>query len=333
MKKKINIKEKLRKFREWQQQPCQLPPKSEEEHNCACCQTTYQGNYCPKCGQSAHIKRYSFKNTLLNFMDVWGIGSDGKLRTIRDLILRPGYMIRDYLNGIQAAYFQPFKMFFVLAALSILVTHGVNIKGKNFADDNKTNQTEIAQQNIDNNVDESTAQTTNELTKPTTDKTNNSKQIEIDFSPDSESNFSDHQKQFVHDFTNKTFDKIFKFEERFPNILALLMLMYISVCLYLFFRHCPKIPDLRYSELFIALVFMTNMYSLYSIVLNFFCLTKLASSSIFLIIIPFKQLSGYSWKRTISYLIISLIVMIGLLILLVILYALALTGYAQIAVK
>ena len=50
----------------------------------------------------------------LNFLDVWGLGNRGMFRTIRDLVLRPGYMIRDYLKGMQMAYFPPFNMFFLL---------------------------------------------------------------------------------------------------------------------------------------------------------------------------------------------------------------------------
>ena len=121
MKKKIHLKEKIRRFHEWQQKPYVVAPLSEQEHECATCGTHYTGNFCPRCGQSQRIGRYSFKMALLNFMDVWGLGNRGMFRTIRDFLLRPGYMIRDYLSGMQMAYFPPFKLFFLLAALSILV--------------------------------------------------------------------------------------------------------------------------------------------------------------------------------------------------------------------
>ena len=38
-------------------------------------------------------------------------------------------MIRDYLRGMQMDYFPPFKMFFLLLALSLLVNSGMNIQG------------------------------------------------------------------------------------------------------------------------------------------------------------------------------------------------------------
>ena len=48
--------------------------------------------------------RFSFKKALLLFLDVWGIGNRSMFRSLRDLMFRPGYMIRGYLRGMQSAY-------------------------------------------------------------------------------------------------------------------------------------------------------------------------------------------------------------------------------------
>ena len=122
-------KKKYKEFCEWQKTPYQVNPMSEEEHICTTCGRHFAGNYCPQCGQSSRIGRYSFKKAFLLFLDVWGLGNRGMFRSIRDLFLRPGYMIRDYLKGMQMAYFPPFKMLFLLFALSLLVNTGMNIKG------------------------------------------------------------------------------------------------------------------------------------------------------------------------------------------------------------
>ena len=84
-----NLHKRYKRFREWEKQPHQVAPLSEEHHECATCGTHYEGNYCPRCGQSARIGRYSFKNALLLYLDVWGLGNRGMFRSIRDLILRP----------------------------------------------------------------------------------------------------------------------------------------------------------------------------------------------------------------------------------------------------
>ena len=106
------IKEKYERFKEWQVKPYEVAQFTTEKHECATCHTEFHGNYCPRCGQKSTIGRYSFKTAFLTFLDVWGLGNRGMFRTIRDLLLRPGYMIRDYLSGMQMAYFPPFKMCF-----------------------------------------------------------------------------------------------------------------------------------------------------------------------------------------------------------------------------
>lgn len=262
-------------FHQWQLQPYQVNPMSEERHVCQTCETEFQGNYCPRCGQSAKIGRYSFKTALLSFLDVWGLGNRGMFRTLRDLLFRPGYMIRDYIKGMQMAYFPPFKMFFLLAALSLLVANGLNIKG--YHSEEKANQEEALEKYMQD-------------------------QQEIK------------EKEGTDDFTYilvNTFGKVLEVTYRFalwsPALFALSWLMIMSVFLYPFFRYCPNIPDLRYSEFFVAIVYTTNMYTIYSIVFDFFCLNLMSSWSLLLTLVPLKQLSGYSWKRMFFYMIVAFV--------------------------
>ena len=297
MKKKINLKEKISEFKAWRVQPRQVTPKSQEEHECLNCHDHYTGNFCPRCGQAATTDRFSMKVAAENFADAYGMGERGMFRTMRDLLLRPGYLILDYLRGMRVSYFAPFKMFFLLFALSTLVTHGLNIKGVRTYDDTETVSTT---QNSDEEMtaEESIAAEMDDL--------------EIDGKP---VKVSDRTKAFFH----KLFDTLKRFEKRFPSVNTLILLMIVSGFLYLFFRHCPKIPDLRYPEFFMALLYTANMYTIYSIVFDFFCLTKLSSFSIFLTLIPLKQMSGYSWWRTALKAITAFLIMIVLLVLLIVL--------------
>ena len=125
------LRHKYEVFRRWQKKPHKVAPLKNDEIECLTCGTRFKGNFCPRCGQSSRINRYSFRSAFLLFIDVWGLGNRGMVHSIRDLILRPGYMIRDYLKGMRMAYFPPFKMFFLLSALSILVAHGMNVRGMN----------------------------------------------------------------------------------------------------------------------------------------------------------------------------------------------------------
>jgi hypothetical protein len=65
------------------------------------------------------------------------------------------------------------------------------------------------------------------------------------------------------------------------------------------FRKSPAYPGIKYSEFFVATVYIYNMLLIYSIVINFFCLNPLIEVCFSLLtIIPLKQLSGYSYGQT-----------------------------------
>ena len=64
-----------------------------------------------------------------------------------------------------------------------------------------------------------------------------------------------------------------------------------------------------------ALLYTANMYTVYSIVFDFFCFTKLSSLSIFLTLIPLKQMSGFTWWRTALKAVTAFVIMVALLIL------------------
>lgn len=250
-----NWKEKYRQFREWQERPYEVQPMLQEEHDCATCSTHYTGNYCPRCGQSASIGRYSFKNAILLFLNVWGLGNRGMFRTLRDLIFRPGFMIRDYLSGMQMAYFPPFKMLFLLTALSVIVAHGVNLRGRT-VDDQRQDAIDIVAQSGDGSG------------------------IEMP----------------VLDMIDRTVD----LQERFPNLLSLTTVFCLTVFYYLFFRKSKNIPDLRFSEFLIAMVYTANMLTIYEVTLAFLGVNSTyATLASVLTVIPLKQLSGFSWTRTI----------------------------------
>lgn len=286
----MKLKEKYRVFKEWQQRPYQVAPLTQEEHTCATCGTSYQGNYCPRCGQSSRIGRYSMKTAFLLFLDVWGLGNRGMFRSIRDLLLRPGYMIRDYLGGMQMAYFPPFKMFFLLATLSILVNGGLNIKGDN--------QFETAVQTYERSFDMSIR------TVPADENTS------VETGKDkADIELQDRINNNVRSFIRFVFDH--------QTIIELVWLLVLSLPLYVLFRNCPAIPDLYYTEFFVAMIYITNLMNIVSTVFSFFCVDLSINGLLtpLLSIIALKQLCGYSYLRTIlgliaSFIIISIAVMI-----------------------
>ena len=107
------IKDVYKSIDQWQQNFRPATKHREDENVCKNCGLHYKGSFCPNCGQTANTKRFTFRNAIMMTLEVWGMGNRSMPRTMLELIVRPGYMIRDYLNGKRIAYFPPVKMLFV----------------------------------------------------------------------------------------------------------------------------------------------------------------------------------------------------------------------------
>ena len=303
-------KERYSKFREWQKVPHHVKAMSEEEHVCPTCGRRFEGNYCPQCGQSARIGRYSFKNAFLLFIDVWGVGNRGMFRSIRDLLLRPGYMIRDYLRGMQMAYFPPFKMFFLLFALSLLIDSGLNIQGINRHGQNEK-ELETFLDGLDSKQNET------EKKKPEKELTAEKKSDKVD-------------KEY-----KRIQDEFNQWNESHESYLSLIVLLLYTWPLWLLIRHCPAIPDLRFSECLVAMVYIINMITVYGLIPAFLCFSLKAEMTFFMVtvllmIIPVKQLSGYSYWQTIWRMLVALIPFLVLVLVLLAIVTTIQYGYAYI---
>lgn len=284
----MEVKDRYKRFVEWKQRSHQVDPLLDEAHECATCGTRYEGNYCPRCGQSARIGRYSFKKALLLFLDVWGVGNRGMFRSIRDLILRPGYMIRDYLQGMQMAYFPPFKMLFLLCTLSFLIDSGLNIQGINRYKLYMEQEREYTEQK---KAEAQSDNTLNEVGRVSAIA--------------------------AHDIMYLVEEKI---KENYQFVMLFSLLVF-SLPLWMLLRHSPAIPDLRLSECFVSMVYITNMLLIYFLIPSLLCFSFKAESrfdfvAVLLAVIPIKQLSGHSYWGTIWRLLLALIPFVFILFLL-----------------
>ena len=261
-----------RAFHVWQLKPHAVAPLSESTHECAACGTEYQGNYCPRCGQSASIGRFSFKKAMQHFLDVWGMGNRSMFRSLRDLVLRPGYMIRDYLSGMQSAYFPPFKMFFVFVAISLLVEHGLSFDVEEKRERTFEPQTEVVQQNQ-----------------------------------------QEKNEHLLLSIVDRFTTKMDSLREKNPAIFSLLALMLFSWPLFFFLRKTPKIPDLRFSEFIIVLVYTSNTYSIFSIAGDLLDSDLLRLIAVIMVFVALHQFSGYKKRRILGYITLTLIISVAVL--------------------
>jgi hypothetical protein len=83
--------------------------------------------------------------------------------------------------------------------------------------------------------------------------------------------------------------------------------------MYLLFRKNKKISDIRYSELFIAMVYITNMMTIINIIGGFFLPGNASVKHLAyaLSIIPLTQLFGYSYLKTLFKVVASFAILIS----------------------
>ncbi len=92
-----------------------------ENPNCLNCGTRLGGQYCGHCGQRARSRLISLWELLSEaFGDL--LEFDSRLwRTLIPLLIRPGQLTRDYLEGRRARYMPPFRMYLVLSVIFFVI--------------------------------------------------------------------------------------------------------------------------------------------------------------------------------------------------------------------
>lgn len=118
----MNLKSIYQRFRAWQREPFSYETKPGVKYHCANCGNTFEGNFCPACGQRFSVFQKDLtpeekKDPTL----IWGFESDTLLSFLVQLIGRPGHMISDYINGRQRVCGDPINMLCYVAIGTMLV--------------------------------------------------------------------------------------------------------------------------------------------------------------------------------------------------------------------
>jgi hypothetical protein len=92
-----------------------------ENISCKNCQTEFQGNYCPQCGQS--IKDYDRPFGLIIY-DLMGniFAFDTRLwRTFIAVLFQPGKMAKEFIMGHRVKYMPPFRFYIFVSFIFFLI--------------------------------------------------------------------------------------------------------------------------------------------------------------------------------------------------------------------
>ncbi len=116
------FRHKYRQLAAWQEHGSPIKEMDMTEMTCKHCGTTYQGNFCPRCGQTRKVSLITKRGFFAAFMEAYPQLASAFMRTLKELVGRPGYMIRDYFRGHRVIYFGPFKAFIVVVSIFVLLT-------------------------------------------------------------------------------------------------------------------------------------------------------------------------------------------------------------------
>lgn len=96
-----------------------------ENHPSEClnCHTETHGKYCHECGQKTGTHRITLSHFIMHDLvhGVWHLDK-GLLFTLRESVLRPGYMAMNYLKGSRVKYYNVFYLALLVIGLNVLLS-------------------------------------------------------------------------------------------------------------------------------------------------------------------------------------------------------------------
>lgn len=89
-------------------------------HLCRNCGHRFAGKYCNRCGQEFRNNDTTQRMVTRELIQAATSFDSNFFFTSYELLFRPGYLIRDYLNGKRVRYISPFLLIFILSTLYLL---------------------------------------------------------------------------------------------------------------------------------------------------------------------------------------------------------------------
>jgi hypothetical protein len=94
---------------------------------CKNCGTRFEGRFCPACGQKADTHRITWHFIWHEIPhSVWHV-DHGILFTLRELFTRPGYTIREFLEGKRVRHYRPLALVLILGTVLTFLQHSLSV--------------------------------------------------------------------------------------------------------------------------------------------------------------------------------------------------------------
>jgi hypothetical protein len=98
---------------------------------CKNCETHFSGKYCPECGQSVKDYDQPFTFIFYNFAGDFFSFDTRFFRTFWALLIKPGFLSKEYFDGKRVKYAPPFRVFIFVSFVLFLLLQIYTNKGLN----------------------------------------------------------------------------------------------------------------------------------------------------------------------------------------------------------
>ncbi len=93
---------------------------------CKNCGHRVDGNFCSRCGQNTKVERINFPNFLSEVSESIFQINKGFFYTLKELFVRPGNSIKEFLNGKRKNHFKPIAYVLTLSTFYFLITQVIH---------------------------------------------------------------------------------------------------------------------------------------------------------------------------------------------------------------
>ena len=272
--------------------------------HCKNCEHTFEGKFCPNCGQSVFEYQRPFRFLLVDFTGNLFAFDTRFWKSLKALTIKPGRLTKDFIQGKRARYMPPFRFYIFVSFLFFFIFSGFLGNEVSVSDKNKQEVYKVLDQARTNAIP------IEEVTIDSSAPKENTFNVEFG------NNASELSSEENEEKLTKIKDGIIKAMEN-PKIYMNSFLKFLSWCLLLLMPVYAgilwifnrKTAPYYYSHLILAV----NQHSFWFLILSlyfgiqYFFPKKASEPEFFLLLLlpihtflGFKQLFERSWLRTLS---------------------------------
>lgn len=118
-----------------------------KDKTCLNCNYVVENRFCPNCGQENTDTRKTFHHLFVHFFEDLTHYENSFWKTIRNLILKPASLTKEYLSGKRLSYLAPVRLYIFISFVTFFILSVFPNKDEEFVNMNQTSTTRVKDKN------------------------------------------------------------------------------------------------------------------------------------------------------------------------------------------